>query len=211
MKQLVKHFLRTNEEMILEKSLINCHVMGLYSIMLSDVPENRIRLYIAEPECELIGVSPGMDRFPLGVHPHHCDITLHCVYGGIINHNFKEEDDTPIFSVTSLDRYLYQSQISTGTMGFTLDKTNVTLNYTGANILTQDDSVFLNARDLHTVQTVATMLYSAWFVYEGKEDIDYIPYCYSNQYLNVPTNKKLYQKFQDIRNIMEILSKVRLY
>ncbi len=63
------------------RGIENCHVRGLHSIMLRDVPGDRLRMYFATPSHELHH-APGGPKMALAAHTHHCDVTLINVHGG---------------------------------------------------------------------------------------------------------------------------------
>lgn len=209
MKTLIKHLLRNNSEEILAKSFFNCHCIGLHSIMLLESPGKTIRLYIAA-EGNHLHLNLEKNQ-PLAFHPHHCDLTFEVIKGTLFNWIIKPEDselalsDELLFGIKS--KYYYKSHITTGTTEFMLCKGNdpvVTKSFTKLNV---GDTVFMDATDIHTVVTRKDEL-TAWLVYEGKEDKDYIPYCWSNNPLMNEVNVELYQRFKTIEHIKHYLNLV---
>lgn len=206
MKQLIKHLLRDNIQEIKARSLLNCHVKGLHSIMLSEAPGKTIRLYVTTPDHELYRNYEEAET--LAYHPHHSNITLHSVYGDVTDINMKVVNDISDNSTKLFNRWLYNSQIISETpVGFVLDGEDVLVPHTTTKIIT-GNSVFLNAQDIHTVACRENSV-NAWMVYEGKESPNYKPYAWSNQDLSTIECKNLYQKPKE-EQILELLSSVNL-
>lgn len=93
MKALIKHLWKTHQEEIVAKSFLHCHVRNVHSIMFMDTPEKTIRLYIADLRNELFYNYPDnykMKQMTTAFHPHHCDLTLHCVKGSLTSWAVKE-------------------------------------------------------------------------------------------------------------------------
>ena len=190
MKSLITHLIKNNLQEIVSRSLLNCHCMGLHSIMLLESPGKTIRLYISEPGGDMYKNSPrhhdkgkGMS---LAFHPHHCNLTLECVTGTIMNWEMKVVP-TGRFKI---DRFLYTSGITEGEMGFKKDGEDV-LQTKKKTYLKWGQTVSMPAEAIHTVACAEDTL-CAWLVYEGEENPDYIPYCWSNSNLEESTQKGLY-------------------
>lgn len=201
MKTLIRHFLENNSDDVLSKSLLNCHVKGLHSIMLLDSPGKTIRLYITDEDHEL-----NHDALNVGYHPHHCDLTLKVVHGTLTNIQVQESDFKRLNF--SIDKYLYKSKISKGEMKFD-HIGSVYLQHLETNILKMGSSLFMHASDIHTV-SVDKGKKCAWLVFEGKEDKNYVPYCYSNSDLNNINDSGLYIKPNNMDQIMDILNIILL-
>lgn len=204
MKTLIKHFIENNSKEVLEKSLFNCHVKGVHSIMLLDSPGKTIRLYIADVEHEL---NPFLNRvMNVGYHPHHCDLTLKIVIGNLTNITVEETDD--IDYDFDIDKYLYKSKISKGEMRFDhVGRTD--MKYIYIETLMKGDERYMKADEIHTVSVEKDKI-CAWLVFEGKEDPNYVPYCYSTTNLNYENGEGLYIKPGSISQIVELLNKTRL-
>jgi hypothetical protein len=188
MKALISHYFHSNIDEILEKSLLNCHCFGLHSIMLSESPGKTIRLYITDKSHELWKNSNGEVQ-SIAYHPHHCDLTLHCIYGAFGNITTYE---TSRSGGIAIDRFIYHSKISGGKMGF--EKTGKTWIMSPVlNIVGHGEHVFMSAKEVHTVFCSKGTV-NAWLVYEGVEDKNYIPYCWSNKDLTKETGDGLYVK-----------------
>lgn len=193
MKQLIKHLIENNLEEIVSKSLMNCHCVGLHSVMLLDCPGKTIRLYVSMPDSEIskprtaiFSVTP--DNTPLAFHPHHCDLTLHCLVGCLNNVNVKEN----MFSGDYVTKYLYHSKIKEGEIKFEV-KGSSRLKLYAHRQLSSGDTLYLKASDIHSVFCTPYSL-TAWLVYEGQEDPNYVPYCWSNRDLNKQDYTNLYRK-----------------
>ncbi len=206
MKHLVKHLLHTNRSEIVAKSLINCHVKGLHSIMLSEGAGKTIRIYITTPDHQLHDnyINPES----LAFHPHHCKLTLHCVYGQLANIIMKVENAVIGNNCKEYNRWIYTSNISTGKeMGFVKDGSDI-LRLEARKVLTVGTSQLMNASSIHTVACPKNTV-NAWFVYEGAENKNYKPYAWSNNDLSNIDNNGLYQKM-DISQIEQLLHCVNL-
>lgn len=206
MKQLVKHLLETNLDEILSKSLLNCHVKGLHSIMLLDCPGKTIRLYVCAPNNDMHknypeNMSNGMS---LAFHPHHCDLTLYCTKGNFLNWEAEEAED---YSSMCLGKYKYHSHIKEGQMNF---------EYLGMGYLRtreyrrifEGDTVFMKANEIHSVACNVGE-YTAWLVFEGKEDSTYSSYCWTNSDPNEQKHDNLYQKMSK-DTLLELLAHANL-
>ncbi len=199
MKPLIEHYLKNNYEEVLDKSLINCHVKGLHSIMLSNVKGKIIRMFITDRNHELYHNDPldvgefGQlkDKLSVAFHPHHCNLTLQAIKGSFINWEVEEKAVGDLVT----NKYLYKSGIIEAESSFeykniaSLATKSINLIKTGS----YRDYVYLNSDQIHTV-FVDKGRVSAWLVYEGKEDENYIPYCYSNVDLTKNDSSELYQK-----------------
>lgn len=211
MKTLIQHLWRSHQAEIIEKSIMNCHVRGLHSIMLLDSPEKLIRLFIADIGNEMyFNKRDNFSKMPmsLGFHPHHCDLTLYCIKGDFTNwtvtDNVKADDDLKF----PIKKYLYTSQVTGGATGFqkiedTFLKTNKIA------IVLEGQSVYLSAKTIHTVSCEPNKV-TAWLVFEGKEDPNYKPYCWSNADLDKADFSDLYQK-PTVYDIQRLLNLVGLF
>ena len=191
MKELIRHLWENNHDEILNKSLLDCHCKGLHSIMLLESPGKTIRLYIAEENHEMYKNFPQYVRsgngMTIGFHPHHCDLTLHCIVGSFLNWRVAEAK----FGM-EIDKYEYHSAIKEGETNFV--KLGTTHVYTASETTAPSGtSIFLPANYIHTVACPEGM-FCAWLVYEGKEDPNYKSYCYSNADMSKENFNGLYNK-----------------
>jgi hypothetical protein len=201
MEALIQHYFKSNHDEILSRSLINCHCKGLHSIMLSEIPERTIRLYITDQSHELWKNDEQQEQ-SLAYHPHHCDLTLHCIFGALVNAVVTESE-----SGRDVSRYLYKSKISDGEMAFQyLGKSNISL--PTPTVVGKGEYVFMKASDIHTVFCTKGTI-NAWLVYEGKEDPNYVPLCWTNRDLNNQTSEGLYEK-PTLSKLKEILKSIHV-
>jgi hypothetical protein len=204
MKTLIKHLIENNFEEILAKSFLNCHVEGVHSLMLLDSPGKTIRLYIADTNHKLSqNNSVDVEVLPLtaALHAHHCNLTLHCIHGQILNWGAKESDKG-----IKLKKYLHHSKILKGAIQFEKIADESYLETTNETFLNVGDSLSLKASDIHTIAAMSERV-ASWLVYAGKEDENYIPYCWSNVELQNEDYSVLYQKptEQDIHRLLSLI------
>lgn len=168
-----------NLEWMAQHSFVNCHAIGLDSILFKEknpaTGQGELRAFITQKHHTLWqNWLPNV--FSLAIHPHHCDLTLIPRFGlfwnvrpGRVGHSNRLRN--AIFNL-----YNYQSQIKTGEGR--IKPTGVSavpaLEYELVQIPT-----FMRAYELHTVY-VPAKLESAWFVQEGPEDAQYRPIMWSN-------------------------------
>ncbi len=191
---LIKHFLDTRLDLMVSKSLINCHVKGVDSILFDDTPSARIRMFIARPEHELWKNNPNRaENWTAAYHPHHCGLTLQAVKGfSFINYLAKEVQGHD-YNTYDTFKFEYQSKISKGDCAFKLlGEAPLAM----LDIETVDTQITLAANELHTV-AVPKKIISAWTVYETKEDVDYKPICYSNHDLTQLDTSELYKPMDE--------------
>ncbi len=68
--RLYKNIIRMNREVIDKTALINCHCIGLNSFVINEKP--RMRMFIAEPHCELYGYFHKLNPvIPIHAHKYH--------------------------------------------------------------------------------------------------------------------------------------------
>lgn len=203
MNNLVKHLFDNNFDEILQRSLLNCHVKGLHSIMLSEHKGATIRLYVADTNHELY-VNNEFDilthDLSIAFHPHHCNLTLECVKGQFLNWEVKESDKG-----IKLNKFLYHSAIIEGKTHFELIDENSHIETLKNRFVNKGECVMMKAEELHTV-AVEKGKVAAWLVYEGKEDEKYSSYCWSNADLTNQDFSGLYGKptKEDIFSLLKI-------
>lgn len=220
MTNLIKHYLLHNLEEVLAKSLMNCHCIGLHSIMLSDVPGRRIRLFIADDNHEMWKnhFTGDDDTMSIGFHAHHCDLTLDVIYGEIINwvitevspEEAKRPEHCRWFDPGILSIYRYKSAISTGEMS--IEDTDLASIFEGKSYkqISYPGAAFMKANEIHTVYVEADKV-AAWMVYEGKEDPDYLPYIYSISKPEVLPSGYLYYQPMSYSMLINLLRKIGYY
>lgn len=210
-KNIIKHFLRDHKHLILNKSLKNVHCWGVDSVLLDDTPGERIRIFFARKDHELWkNIFKSMRDISIAYHSHHCDLTLECIYGSLIDEHIQKitEDNKSRYIDHSmrwkLDEFLYKSPITKNEEGIFEKVGKAHIWYGGCNVLEPeadsehgiDRIVNLKASDIHSV-FVKKGQEAAWVVYEGKEDPDYSPICYSNADLTKFDKSGMYQKMDE--------------
>ena len=203
MKTLIKHLLTHNLEEIVKKSLLNCHCLGVHSIMLLDCPGKTIRLYVADIGNELYKNEPGEGhKLSIAFHPHHCDLTIEVLRGGLGNWIVEHTGNVASFVI---NKYFYHSKIKEDKIGFEQLR-SVFLRTKAINWYGTGESFTLKATDIHTV-FCDTNKVTAWLVYEGKEDPNYIPYSYSDADLENQSFEGLYTK-PNKEDVLRLLDKI---
>jgi hypothetical protein len=174
---LLEHFFRNNHADVVGKSYLNCHSVGVHSVMLLDQPGCRIRMFVTDNSHELWKNHPnGDDPFSLAFHPHHCDISIQAVRGVIVNH--LAIPGRGRLRGRLLNEYSYEP-LSPGSRPSFKDRgIRASFGFESTPVL-PGDVLHLSARDIHTVE-VNAMETAAWIVWEGKEDERYRPLAYSN-------------------------------
>jgi hypothetical protein len=211
MKELINHLVSNHMDRIVERSLLDCHCKGLHSIMLLESPEQTIRLYVAEPGNDLYKNSPYYYKqgMSIGFHPHHCNLTLHVVKGELQNWTLIKPGPIVVGrSLTTINRYRYQSQITDGEQGFVLDEVDDQMVIGMQSFFKAGYSTTMLAKQIHTVATNPFEL-TAWLVYEGKEDPNYQPFTWSTSDLTQTTTEGLYRK-PDSEQVKTLLRKAEL-
>jgi hypothetical protein len=212
MKHLIKHLWENNFDEIVNKSIKNCHVNGLHSIMLLESPGKTIRLYYHSPKGALtfnnLGVILDLDdqfQMQLAAHPHHCNLTLHCVWGKMVNINLDIVTGSKNYDV-KMDRFTYDSKIINEevTRMFTHSGTDE-LQIANVTTLNPGQAIFLKADTIHTVYCPGE---AAWLVYEGTENPEYKPFAWSNSDLSA-VDVDGYERLS-VNEITEILTHINL-
>lgn len=163
---------RRDIEELASKSLVNCHTVGVDSVMLRDVNEDRLRAFVVHDNHALwknytIGLP-----LSIAVHTHHCDVTLTPVYGSMFNVAPVESDYGK-----PLTAYRYESQIKGVGKFVMVPGKEIVTDFSAALVGKQGKR--LKAKEAHTVY-VASHKTAAWFVHEGKEDPTYENICWSD-------------------------------
>lgn len=169
-----KYVERGKLESIAAMSLVNCHAVGVDSVLFDDTPGARLRAFIAQPTHDLWRNYGFHGRtLSVGLHPHHCYVVLSPIFGEIWN-------VTPAPSVKG-KRYAafkFDSPINGKSGQFvpvgSEDMTNVRL---GREILQRP--ILMAAREIHTVY-VPHGSTAAWYVREGDEDPSFSGLCWSD-------------------------------
>jgi len=191
---VIKHFWESNRNVILEKSLKNCHVEGVDSLFLSDTPEARIRMFFAHETHPLWknDIDHSNETLSVAFHSHHCDLELEGCLGTVKNiiGMICDNEET---AHNILDEYIHVSHINTGKGGFVYTDRNFQIDVIDEAYVFAGENMILKANELHTVH-IKKGKEAAWLVYEGKDDPDYNPACYSNDDLTKFDTSNLYKK-----------------
>ena len=211
---MLGHLLANNLDLILEKSLVNCHARGLHSVMLIEKPEQTVRLFVTDEDHELWRNHPSTYQYGLsiGFHPHHCNVTLIPVTGYFTNWIV-----APVIDATdshpglfNLGSFQYQSGITGKEINFKkcgdveFGTTSLTSYFQGRHKAAE-----MKAEQLHTVYVEKDKI-AAWLVLEGMENASHDGMCYSNADLETEDFSHLY-KPMDLSFLMKILSDAGLF
>ncbi len=210
MKPLILHLLSNHLHEIVARSKRNCHALGVDSIMLLDAPEKTIRLFVTHEHHTLWQNCPDAIQFDepmsVGFYAHHCNLTLHAVYGSFTNVIFTP--GTFCADQVALREFEYRSPIKSGKGEF-----HGTGKVVGGSIYdnhyTAGQHVYMNANKMHTI-AVRKGERAAWLVYEGLEDPLYKNLCYSNTDLEKFDFNGLYAPM-DQETVLEVLESVELF
>lgn len=77
---IVKH---KDLERIAQQSLVNCHAIGLDSVMFDNTPGVRVRAFVTQENHTLYLNDGKKYRLGLALHPHHCDLTMTHIGGSV--------------------------------------------------------------------------------------------------------------------------------
>lgn len=84
--KLYKYLISINKELISKTAMSNCHCIGLNSFIINEKP--KIRLFIAEPNCELFEKFDYKNPL-IAIHPHKYDDIFIQLEGKMINHLYE--------------------------------------------------------------------------------------------------------------------------
>lgn len=165
---------------LLEKSLINCHCFGMDSLVIKDGP-GMVRMFIARKDHFLyrneIGREDSYYQFSVGLHRHHCDITLMPLFGNISNITFANRyTDKEQRFLRQVSPFKYESPISGGHGSFQKMDGPITAALTYERI---KGPTHMSAERAHTVH-VPYGETAAWLVWEGAENPDHQSITYSD-------------------------------
>lgn len=166
--------MRSQIEELAEKSLVNCHAMGVDSVMLRDVDGDRLRAFVTDAH-HTLWLNSGYRGHGLSVaiHPHHCDVTITPVFGEIYNVTVCGRITGP-----TLKAYRYQSQITGSGRFLRGDEKDDMIGVAFVRSLLRKP-LKMSAKTEHTV-FVPHAAKAGWFVHEGAEDAGYSGLCWSN-------------------------------
>jgi len=168
---------------LVTNSIINCHAVGLDSIMLKPSP-NMLRIFVVRENHTLWRNNPDTDEpWSIGLHPHHCDITMVPIHGRITN---------IVLGTTGPQKKLHQFEYRTGIVnrvgafksakqsgfGYVNKDVRVVLKHEPLRF-----PQFMAAKQMHSVY-VPKGQRAAWLICEGREWPEYQPVTLSNHRLD---------------------------
>jgi len=190
MKELLRHLFQTDPSGLQERTLLDCHVQGVHSVVLYDTPGARLRLFYATKNHGLYFHFPDFKDLPVGFHAHHCDVSLYVLNGILSNFtvSFELPATGPCFN---FNRYKYTSSITNqkGSMEY-VSKALTTI--PKQQQLNSGMTVYMNAKTIHTVRVESN--FCIWAVMEGAEDSNYDNFLLTTRTLDENSTKGLYNK-----------------
>ncbi len=175
-------------EWMAERSYLNCHAVGVHSLRLDE----KVRAFIATNNHDLYKNDDRLETMSVGFHPHHCDIKMYCLAGKIKN-IIRERTSEDNWDAMQFHKYEFVSGITHKEIKFKYLGLDC-LGRRHVDSLGAGKSLYLRARDIHTV-FVKKYQTAIWVIEEGMEDLDYVPYCWSNcSWLNNAPFYELYKK-----------------
>lgn len=156
---------------ILAASLINCHAVGMDSIVFKE-SSPMIRAFVARPDHTLWRNTSHMDRqFSVAIHQHRQDITMVPIFGEICNVFFAGGNrDCFLYS------YEYDSKILDGKGGFRSVPEEITV---GLKMEPLRVPKFLRGEVFHSVYLPQGQT-AAWLICEGAPNEKYDSCCFTN-------------------------------
>lgn len=183
MQTFLDQFLQYHYHRILDGRITNvlkhCHVHGMWSIVLHDEKENRIRIFFADVNHKLhLNSKQFIDPMSLAIHPHHCNVVLYPLFGNIHNITFTESQCKYFPDEINLLKLKYNSAILNSNPSIEIVG-NKSLYYDKSTHYRMYGPINMYAKELHTIYIPETYA-AAWIVFEGKEDDSYENVMYSN-------------------------------
>lgn len=173
-------------EELAAKSIVNCHAMGVDSVVLAG--PNMTRAFVAHKNHELWRNLPGDNIMSVGYHAHHCDVRLEPIYGCVYNLSVARSE----IRMSAKGRYrefMYRSPITGGKGEFV--STGKRYEFSPW-IHRLSKAVEMKACEVHTIY-VPRGEEAAWYVFERDEDPLYTPLTWSNADLEKFNFAPLYQ------------------
>lgn len=156
-------------------SFMNCHAIGLHSIVLRESP--MVRMFVTTPDHELWRRDDRGVPATIAFHSHRSDLALETVRGRWWNWTAgsRVTDDRPIV----LNRFRWSSAINGGTDTFEAMDHPRKLFYE-VEYLPPGKMTSMRSDEIHTVE-VSRGERAAWLVAEGRDDPGYDAVSYSAQ------------------------------
>jgi hypothetical protein len=190
-------------EWIASKSFINCHAIGVNSVLFDDTPGARVRAFVATRGHELWRNKPAsLQPLSVAIHTHHCDVELVPVSGQIFNMS-----PVPFLKGPRYRPYKYNSPIK-GQPGWFAELPEL-FDYR-ARLLPErlNGPKKMKAYEQHTVY-VRRDEEASWFVLEGAEDPEYHGICWSDDDLT-KFDFSLYYKPMTVLQVVSALHQLNV-
>lgn len=159
-KHLVKYLISINKDLINKTALSNCHCIGLNSFIINEKP--KIRLFVAEPNCELITDEIYLiGENPIPIHAHKYDDFFITLEGQVVQYLYKVCDD---HRGSKFNKYEYRRLSDNSMQPVLIGEENLTIN----SIIHNHSE--LKADQLHTVGLRPTKDKCSWIIIETFED-----------------------------------------
>jgi hypothetical protein len=175
--QLCRYLISTNQELIENTAIKNCHAIGLNSFIINQKP--KIRLFIADPHCELFNEFDYLNPL-IPIHPHKYDDIFIQLEGELIHHLYDKKGKHPF------NKYKFY-RLSDKEKNIILTG-NEKLNYLGS----KTNIPSLKANELHTVSLKGKRC--SWLIIETFQDSNFEQIAYHQDLKNL---EGLYQKFEN--------------
>lgn len=173
MKEMFKHIISVNKELIEKTAIGNCHCIGLNSFIINGKP--KVRLFIAEKNCELFGKFDFLNPI-IPIHPHKYDDVFSQIEGEMTHHLYSVG-----YGGNEYSKYRYARLSDKETQIVNVGKAK--LIYLGGEKIKE-----LKASELHTASLSGERC--SWMVTETKEDKNFQQIAYHQ---NLKSRPELYK------------------
>lgn len=192
--------MQKQNQSILEKSLMDCHAKGLFSLVINCNSRNELtRVFIATQDIEFGDIA---------LHSHTYPLSIGVVKGNFVNHKAVNTDDLhhgmlDMFDWVQLDSYDYSSAI-TGSGELQFVETN---HYCiSASPVPKGGVFYLNADEIHTVSVKKGTI---WIVSEyekesGKNVVLGMPFSTKGLY-NKPSHRQIDEMWNLVYNELKAM------
>ncbi len=210
-----------NLQVAREKSLKNCHVRGLHSVVLNEDEKGLLRVFYTSQDHELWQNQPAKFRrmqwygcnsempISIAIHPHHSEFAFTVLSGTITNVEFGDEMSgiSAWGRAISMPKWKWTSAILNGQGRFELVDNDSVIYLGECHIYSAGQKFSMLAAQMHTV-FVPYGMEAMWMIREIASIEPPPSYCWSNADLSKWSDKDLYQKF-DVDELEEIIEKIR--
>lgn len=197
-KEKLFNYIEEAEEEHLMMSVMNCHVIGVDSIVLKKNEDGSLfRVFLCHPNASLFENRLN-GNYPIGFHNHKYDLTLSLSFGNVTNLIIKEFPDEPLSSIR-VDKYSFTSQIeNASSFDVKREEGSWYVKIIKELKLVCDTPFFLGHNVFHTIH-VPYGERAAWYVQEGKKQKSSTA-LYKKYGTNI-SRYNLYKKFDDIQHL----------